>query len=169
MERIPEEFRNNAQFLRYFEIWREHEASIVFVPLAQILRNGGYLQEASEICETSLPHHPDSISGRLLLASIYWDLGKRDQADRLAREILERMPDHPEAIRYLKGSAEAAQTPHDPLATTTMADILIQQGAYSDAADILRKMIAGNPGNRDLRNRLAEIEELLSGEEKTIS
>lgn len=169
METIPKEFRNNAQFLRYYEIWREHEASIVFVPLAQMLRKGGYLKEASEVCEKSLPHHPDSISGRLLLASIYWDLGQRDQSERLAREILERMPDHPEAIRYLKGHSAFVQAESDPLATTTMADILIQQGAFSDAAEILRKMVAGSPGDRELRNRLAEIEELLSGEEKTIS
>lgn len=169
MESIPKEFSNNAQFLRYYEIWREHEASIVFVPLAQILRDAGYLKEASEICEKSLPHNPESISGRLLLASIYWDLGKRDLADRLAREILERMPEHPDAIRYLKTSADSAPPSRDPLATTTMADILIGQGAYSDAAEVLRKMIAGNPDNRELRNRLAEVEELLSGEEKTIS
>jgi predicted Zn-dependent protease len=169
MESIPEKFLNNPQFLRYYEVWCENEASIVFVPLAQMLRDGGYLQEASEICEKSLKHHPDSISGRLLLASIYWNLDRKEKADRLAREILERMPDHPEAIQYLQTGSGPVKNLGDPMYTETMVDILVEQGAYGDAAEVLRQLIKGNPGNRLLRHRLTEIEEMLSGEEKTVS
>jgi len=169
METVPEAMQNNPQFLRYFATWRENEASIVFVPMAEILRDAGYLEEACQVCEKSLEHHPDSISGRLLLASLYWGLQRRADADRLAREILERMPEHPEAIRYLKNGLKRPLRASDPLHTATMAEIMVKQGAFGDAVQVLRSLLKEDPTNRDIRHRLAEVEEMLSGEEKTVT
>lgn len=169
MDVLPEVFNDNAQFKRYYETWCENEASIVFVPMAEMLREEGLIQEACDVCEKSLRYHQGSISGRLLLASLYWDLGKKKKADQMAREILNRMPDHAGARKFLTGGKGPKRKPDNPLHTTTMVEVLVRQGAYQDASVVLRDLIRADPTNQDLRKRLAEVEEQLSGEEKTVT
>lgn len=154
MESVLEKYRDHPEFQRYFQVWRQNEASIVFVPLANILRADGCLPEAREICERGLKHNPESVSGRLLLASIYWDLGQKKEADRLAREILVKMPTHPEAHKYLLGRPTVSFAPL--MRTLTMAEILAKQEAFDDACAIVEELLQADPENEGLKKRLAE-------------
>lgn len=166
-KRVPKTFKNHPQFTRYLELWHQDESSFVFVPLAALLREQGYLKEAQEVCAKGLSHHPDSVSGRLILASVYWDLGNKKEADRLAREILEVMPHHDEARRFLEVKAPSlspkkpgvsSYQPVAPWHTATMVDILLKQGADDEAVHILRGLLNRDPKNRALRKRLKELE-----------
>lgn len=153
MQRIPDQYRDHPEFRRYFEIWQHNEASFVFVPLADMLRRGGFLEEAREVCLRGLKHHPDSVSGRLVLASIYWELGQRAEAHRLASEILERMPSHPEARKFLGGATREVPL---TMQTLTMAEILAGQGAYREACEIVQLLLQREPENERLRGRLQQ-------------
>ncbi len=98
---VPEELLRNPHFARYYRTWQKNEASIVFVPLAQICREKGLLNEAREICERGLQRHPDSVSGRLMLARIYFDQDDSDESRRIVERVLEEFPGQQEALTLL--------------------------------------------------------------------
>ncbi len=175
MKQVPEQLRDNQQFKQYYELWRQNQGSIVFVPMAEMLREQGCLDEARFVCEQGLKQNPESISGRLILASVYSSLGQMQQADAMAQEVLERMPEHPEAQRYLisknvaePGEVKSQLSENDPWENVTMVQILVGQGEYDAAAKIIRALLRKSPDNQQLRQRLHEIEDELSGEEKTV-
>lgn len=109
MKRIPKALRGHEQFCRYFDIWRRNQRSIVFVPLAEMLQTKELLAEACQVCEAGLQYNAESISGRVLLASVYSALGRQRDAERLAHEILKRMPAHSQALKYLFGTQAVPQ------------------------------------------------------------
>lgn len=148
---LPEELLLFPPFARYFRTWERNRASIVFVPLAEICRQRGFLQEALEICQEGLHYLPDSISGRLTLTKIQIDLGHRDEALSLLEAILRDFPGHEEALALVQKLApeRALQQPISPWETCTMAQILIDQGERAAALKILGKILQARPD--DLR------------------
>ena len=163
---IPEILQDHPEFQRYFAVWRKNQSSFVFVPLADMLRRSGHSDIALQVCEKGLEYHPDSVSGRMILASVYFELGQKYEADRTAREILARMPGHPEAAKFLLG-----ESAHDPGTTVsereftslapktiTMAEILAGQGAYREAASIIKALLLRDPQNERLQQYLREWE-----------
>lgn len=157
---IPKVLQDHPEFQRYLAVWRKNQSSFVFVPLADMLRRSGHSKAALQVCETGLAHHPDSVSGRVILASVYFDLGKHYEADRIAREILARMPEHPEAAKFLLGELvgqERATVEPAPLPpaftpkTITMAEILAGQGAYREAVGIAKELLVHDPQNEHLK------------------
>ncbi len=174
MNEVPAPLREHTQFLKYFETWSRNRASIVFVPMAEILRDQGLLDEALELCKIGLEHNHDSISGRLIQASVYWALNRKTEAERVAAQVLARMPGHPEALKYApklrqealkqKKSVQGKDMWHTP----TMAEILVGQGEYQEAIRILQELSVQDPKDRELRMRIQELEEMITGEEKTV-
>lgn len=47
---------------------------------------------------------------------------------------------------------------HDPLSTTTLAELYVSQGFIPKALDIFRALLAADPANAAVRNRIAELE-----------
>lgn len=178
MEQIPEKYRNHPAFQRYFDLWQKDESSFVFVPLADMLRSEDLLEEAREVCERGLQHHPDSVSGRLILAKVYWNLGRKEEADGIARQILERMPSHPEAQKFLLHDPLGSEATSDQreregeappalpaegvtrtpimMQTLTMAKILAEQGAFTEARTIVQMLLQQDPDNGQLIKCLQE-------------
>lgn len=219
---LPESLRDNPQYIRYLKIWSCNETSITFVPLAQMLRERGFLEEAREVCEMGLKYNVTSISGRLILAAIYSALGRMGDAKDLAVQVLKRMPGHPEALKYISEessikdvkSTKPAKTvlkriPGHPGAlkntskkpnikdvkskdralsvldsrdearlgaldikdlwlTPTMAEILAGQGELREAINILNRLRKKEPKNVKIRKRIKELQEIGSGDEKTL-
>jgi len=48
---------------------------------------------------------------------------------------------------------------HDPLNTSTLAELYVSQGFSDKALEIYRRMVAADPGNQEAANRLAELEQ----------
>ncbi len=157
---LPEELLKHPHFSRYYRTWNKNPLSLVFVPLAQICREQGLLSEAREICEQGLAHHPHSVSGRLMLAKIYFDLEELDQAKKLAEEILQEMPAQGEARLLLERIqrcpraelVEASTPTREELIQTkgitaslwenvTMAQIYADQGEVKVARQILDRIL----------------------------
>lgn len=146
------EFLKNPHFSRYYHTWQQNERSLVFIPLVEFFRTKGLAQEALELCEKGLVHHPQSVTGRLALARVYADLKKSEEAGTLLRAILEEFPGHPEALLLLaklQGPSEASTVPADlgPWDTCTMAAIFARQGDYRKALGIVEKILALDPGH----------------------
>jgi tetratricopeptide (TPR) repeat protein len=165
---LPEDLLRNPHFSRYYRTWQKNQLSIVFIPLAQICREQGLLAEAKEICETGLLHHPNSVSGRLMLARIYFDLDQMDNARRFVEEILQELPGQREA-KFLRdkimrcrgldkndqrqGGVQSAPLWENP----TMAKIYADQGEPKIALKILERVLSREPQNGRARQLYEEL------------
>ncbi|HEX5036205.1 MAG TPA: tetratricopeptide repeat protein [bacterium] len=98
---IPKELQRNPHFARYFRTWQRNELSIVFIPLAQICREQGFLEMACQICEKGLSRHPGSVSGRLMLARIFIDMEREEKAKEIVEKVLQEYPAQQEAEALL--------------------------------------------------------------------
>lgn len=154
---IPSELLRNPHFSRYYRTWQKNPLSIVFIPLAQICREQGLYEEAREICEQGLAHHPDSVSGRLMLAWIHFDMGKIPEARRIAEQILAEFPVQQEAKSLLdriircagkgKTADESIKPPKSLWENVTMAKIYADQGEIKIARQILDRILTNDPEN----------------------
>lgn len=148
MIQLPPEILKSSHVSRYYKAWQSNEGSILFVPLAEILRNSGYLKEAYQICEQGLKFHPQLISGRLILARIFLDQKQKEKARRLLEEILNDFPDHQEAQNRLDElSPPKKSSPPSLWETCTMAEILNNQGEKKEAVRIIEKILVCHPDN----------------------
>lgn len=154
-----EALMHNPHFARYYRTWEKNELSIVFVPLAQICREQGLLTEAQEICKRGLTHHPHSVSGRLLLARIHYDLDQYEDAKKIVEEILSELPAQREAqtllgrLKRCCGTFQNSQMQSGgssaPLwENVTMAKIYAGQGEIKIARQIVEKILSRDPQNQ---------------------
>src|SRR3990167_5641620 len=92
----------NPHFARYYRTWEKNDLSIVFIPLAQICREQGLLDEAKEICEKGLERHPTSVAGRLMLARILFDQEGMERARTVVETVIAEFPGQQEAQTLLQ-------------------------------------------------------------------
>jgi hypothetical protein len=68
----------------------------------------------------------------------------------------------PEALAALETVLEAAASPEEattpPLASSTLAELYYRQGLTDRAIDVYRQLLAAEPGNDKVRDRLAQLE-----------
>lgn len=157
---IPEDLNKNPHFSRYYRTWQKNPVSIVFVSLAQICLEQGFLEQAKEICEQGLQHHPDSISGRLMLARVLYEFDDVAKAREIAEKILRDFPGQQEAWTLLQkilrreSPASTAQevkasSPVNLWENMTMARIYADQGEKKIALQILDKILAKDPSHAE--------------------
>lgn len=153
---ISKELQRNPHFARYYRTWERNDFSIVFVPLAQICREQGFLETAREICEKGLVRHPTSVSGRLMLARIYMDMDREERAKEIVDKVLEDYPAQQEAValrqrigRAYSGKEETVKESLQisPWENATMAKIYADQGEVRIARQILDKILSRDPKN----------------------
>ncbi|OGQ26092.1 MAG: hypothetical protein A3I75_01575 [Deltaproteobacteria bacterium RIFCSPLOWO2_02_FULL_50_16] len=179
MDEKEEQLRSDPSFARYFDIWQTNESSFVFVPLAEIYRKKGLLEEAADVCRRGLRHNADSISGRFLLARICVDQQRIQEAKSILSDILKHIPDHDGARSLLQSLQEdpdvdsvPAETKSSPSPTpsivvnheetpgkklwetVTMAEIYIHQKEWRAAEDICRAILTREPGHSRARELL---------------
>lgn len=172
LNELPKELQRNPHFARYYRTWQKNELSIVFIPLAQICREQGFLDTAREICERGLARHPTSVSGRLMLARIHMDCDETQKAQEIVEKVLQEYPAQQEAQTLLHrinrlGEPEAAEPESPPVSpelkspgvppaieaivspweNATMAKIYADQGEARLARQILDKILARDPQN----------------------
>lgn len=160
-ENLPPVLFENPHFARYYRTWQKNEVSIVFIPLAEICREQGFLKEAREICEAGLSTQPSSVSGRLMLARILLDLEETTQASNLVQHVLTEYPAQQEALSLAekmrtlpkkkteRNTVETEETKTaSPLSlweNPTMAKIYADQGEVRTAKRILERILAQRP------------------------
>ncbi len=86
---------------KYQAMLGSNPSSRVFATLAELYRKQGMYDEAIGLCLKGLGHHPDYLSGRVVLGLAYFDKGMlRDAAEELER-VVSAKPDHLMAARAL--------------------------------------------------------------------
>lgn len=146
------------------------------VLLGRIYFDMGRTDESRAELESVLAQAPDNLIARKVLAGICLEQGDTEGAlDRL-RALLAFNPADAETrakiaqIEARPREAQAAPSPPEGppggaeppetgiLATPTLAEIYMQQGLPSKAAEVYREILKGDPENAEARIRLAHLE-----------
>lgn len=172
---IPDPLMRNSHFVRYYKTWQINPLSVVFIPMAEICREQGFVEEARQICEEGLAQHPRSVSGRLVLARIYFDLELYEEARKMIEGILQEFPAQKEAHTLLNRIIRCQSGPdlplhplpdpvetdaHPPLSlweNVTMAKIYADQGEKKIALKILDKILGLRPQDERAQRLKQEI------------
>lgn len=162
----------NTHFLRYYQRWQDDPSSVVFVSVADFFLEYNHVDEAISICKAGLRHHPNMVSGLLVLGRAYLKKGLKTLASEAAMHVLHLIPNHQEAKAILDADVigEIAVQPPPPsaapavkkkkvlsLRTVTMAGILTQQGHYAQAARIYQEILAENPDHAEAQAGLERL------------
>lgn len=159
-----------------------------FVAVAEWHRREGRLMEARELVEEGLGKHPEASSGYVVAARVFRALGEPGRALQAAEAVLRLDPDHREAGSLLAdlreerptseeaaetggGEGEEASTSRPDAAksrrvaeaaipTRTLAELYLRQGHPEKAAAVYRQMLASDPANARVRERLRTVEAL---------
>ena len=143
-----------------------------FAPIGELLRCEGRLEEARERVEAGLHADPDFSSGHMVAARIYADLGRDGSARASAERVLalddgneeaqallaalERAQEE-EALHWARaqGDAPAVAVDDGEVLTVTMGDLYLSQGAPDRAVALFQRLLAVDPDNPTIRERLA--------------
>jgi len=129
--------RRDSQMARLHKKLQAKETSRVFARLADAFRQNDHVEEAIELCHRGLEHHPDYISGHIVLGQCYLDLGRLGEAKEA---FLRALVLDEENVLVLKN----------------LGDILGQQGDRESAAHHYRQALELDPRNTDLAEMLRE-------------
>lgn len=91
------------------EKFARNPTSRIFAPLADAYRRAGRIDEAIDVCQRGLRHHPDYLSGQLVLARTYYDRGDLDMAANVFRQVLAGDARNLIALRALGEIAQARE------------------------------------------------------------
>jgi cellulose synthase operon protein C len=128
---------------KYRKILGADPASMVFVELAKALLDAGEPDEAIVTCQAGLEHHPDSIVGHVLWGRALIDLGRPDEAmDQFDRAM--------------------GLDPDNPYAYNLIGEVLLHRRLYRSALPVLRRAVSLQPGDRRVRQWLAQAEKAVS-------
>lgn len=203
----------------YVETLAKDPASRVFVPLSEIYRKMGLLDDAYQVASSGVRHLPGYAAGHVALARVQSQCGdltaaagsfskaldldadslpalkglakvKRQVGDVAeARRLLERaatvapndetlrsllaaLPLEKKAPETADATVSAARTPRrahrppaDPFTTVTIAEIYIRQGFLRRALKIYRDLLATDPSDEDIRQRLIALKNQIAEQE----
>lgn len=114
-------------------------ASRVFLDLAREYHALGDREQAAKVCRDGLKKHPGYHSARVLLGRVLVELQRPAEA----------VPE----LEWV-----ALQAPDNLLARRLLADALSGAGRSADALAALRALMALQPGDKEIRQRIEEIE-----------
>jgi len=153
---------NNSLFLRYYNQWLEDPTSIVFASIADFFLRYGLVDDALRICLEGLNHHPDFVSGRLVLAKVFLQKKEVPRAKEELKKVLNQVPEQARALEMIRliderktPAAVAAEAPS--WETISMAKIYQSQGLIGQAREVYQSILARDPNNQEAKTRLAQL------------
>jgi tetratricopeptide (TPR) repeat protein len=147
------------------------------VVLGRIYREQGKIGEASAELKKVLDVDPENIMAHSLLGSIYIEKSEYQAAIEEYQKVLTLNPDDEEAQVALKQAIEKAaseqqnpdktfkkeatlseiKTPvKESTATITIAELYLKQGHFDKAIEVFQELLANDPQNLMLRQKLSE-------------
>jgi tetratricopeptide (TPR) repeat protein len=150
-----------------------------FASLAEALARAGDLERASEVLENGLERLPRFVTGWVVAARVRSESGDPEGARRALDRAVELDPEIRVAVssladavsgqEILEPSTAQPETPPSPedvaedpaedeMLTRTMGEVFAEQGLYAQALDVYRRLLARNPRDVGLSERLGELE-----------
>ncbi len=150
----------------------DHEAQKL---LGRLLADAGDKDAARQAFQTVLEFVPDDVECRMELESLEFPKSARlatsaveDEDDEIIEdlEMLEEIDvfdeDHPDTDSDQQEQPYVAESApeihHDPLSTSTLAELYVKQGFIHKALEIYRSILSESPGNNAVSARIAELE-----------
>lgn len=112
------------QFQDYLERYRADPTSRIFAPLAEGFRRAGRVDEAIQMCQFGLKHHPDFHSGRVALAKCYMEKGLYSDARAELEKVIQVTPDNLLAQKLLGNVSEKLKEYELAVRAYKMANVL---------------------------------------------
>ncbi len=131
--------RTDVLIQRYERMFEEDPSSGCFIHLARLLIKKGNIKKAIEVLNKGLLHNKNNVTGRFILAKLYYDLWMIEQAKKHFEKVLKLSPDNLGAVRYLK-------------------DIYLSEGEYDTALRIVKNLLEYFPYNEEITEMLNDIE-----------
>lgn len=144
------------------------------VALGRIYLEKNMLHEARARFEEVVSIVTGNLFAHRKLADIYMELGEREKALAEYKEVLRLNPRDDEVNVCIEALEGKSASPTQPaLQDIDAADSFVAAGEYYKAAELYRNMLAIDPANKHLMQRLAELKSLLKllgrGEEVLIA
>jgi tetratricopeptide (TPR) repeat protein len=145
--------RHDSSMARLHRKLGVNENSRVFARLADAFRQNEHIEEAIELCHQGLRHHPEYVSGHIVLGQCYLDLDRLDEArDAFLRAL--------------------ALDEENVLVLKSLGSILFRQGKFREAHARYRQALRFDPRNYDLQEMVRDLEAKLqedaSQEERSV-
>jgi len=86
---------------KYLSALVKDPRSKAFVPLADIYRKAGMLDEAIQVAKDGLKHNPNYLSGRFVLGRCYFEKGLLPEAEEELRRVVKVNPENVDAQKIL--------------------------------------------------------------------
>ncbi len=119
-----------ADIKKFEEALVNDPASYCFVPLAELYRKMGLLDDAIHVAKKGCDVHPDYVGGFMALGRAYFDKGMRDES----RVALEKV---------------VGSTPNNLLARRILSQIYAETGETAAAEECLRFILLHNPEDQE--------------------
>lgn len=145
------------------------------VVLGRVLKEQGKGDEAEAQFRKALDQDPDNLMARSQLGALLLESGRHQAAIDEFQKVLTLNPDDEavqqllkEAIEKAAGEAPKPKAPpaaavketrskaKEPTATLTLAELYAKQGHYDKAVEVFQELLAADPQNLLLRQKLAE-------------
>jgi len=121
-----------ADIKKFEEALVNDPASYCFVPLAELYRKMGLLDDAIHVAKKGCDIHPDYVGGFMALGRAYFDKGMREES----KAALEKVVD---------------STPDNLLARRILCQIYAETGETAAAEECLRFVLLHNPEDQESR------------------
>lgn len=132
------------------------------VALGRIYLEKSMLHEARDKFEEVVSIVTGNLFAHRKLADIYRELGEKEKALAEYKKVLRLNPKDDEAKECIEALEAESAYPTQPAAQgIEIADSFVAAGEYYKAAEIYRNMLAIDPANKHLMQRLAELKALL--------
>lgn len=126
------------------QYYEQGKNPLAYIPYAEALRKENLLTQALEICIGGIKQDSYSVTGRTLLAKIFFDMGRYESA-----------------ITELKIALKIAPDAFGP--NLMLAKTLLKQRNTTDASEILHKLESQKPNDPEVRHIREEFSRFLSG------
>lgn len=155
-----------------------------YTVLGRIQAQRGELSAAAGAFEKALLIEPQNLTALKGLAKVRMHQGDRGRALTLVQRAVSLSPDDAAAQKMLAalaaspptpaavvptkpaGSAEPAAAPVDePISTATIAEIYIRQGFFNRALKVYRDLLAADPHNDEIRQKLVALKRRIESQE----
>jgi tetratricopeptide (TPR) repeat protein len=136
---------NTELIEQYQKLYEQDPQSKVFATLSEAYRKLGMLQEAKEVAQKGVKHHPQFSSGRVALARIYIDL----------KQFLNAIDELERSIKL---------TPENLLAHNLLAECFLHLRKPKEALKAYKTLLFINPDNKKAQNAIQKLESLTADE-----
>ena len=144
---------NKAEEAFYKALAVDQMCIAAYKGLAIILKNKGDIQKASDILTKAIMLDPGDQSLQQMIESLSAPPGAGNESAQV----------NPEPASSQEPAMDQTTDGMKPITTATIADIYVEQGLYDKALEVYKELLAENPQDLSVQQKISELQALISG------